>query len=193
MKPNKANILMAASELFLAGGTGALSVRAIAKGAGVSTIGIYSHFDGKQGILDALYIEGFQAVNDAMDVLSKTSDPEEAARLAAKNYLDFSVKKEAHYRLIFGELDDSYHPCAEAQSIGVAAFEQFTKVAANLLPPDRSKSEAENVALQFWSLLHGSVSLRQHTVAELVSMKRWRSRTMIAVDYLLKGVRSEYV
>ena len=54
MKPGKENILQAASELFLEGGSAALSVRAIARRAGVSTMGIYSHFEGKQGSLDAL-------------------------------------------------------------------------------------------------------------------------------------------
>ena len=59
-------ILEAASALFLKGGTNALSVRAIAEGAGMSTIGIYSHFKGKQGILDALYIEGVELVEKEM-------------------------------------------------------------------------------------------------------------------------------
>ena len=61
-KDTREKILDAASALFLKGGTNALSVRAIAKGAGMSTIGIYSHFKGKQGISDALYIEGFELV-----------------------------------------------------------------------------------------------------------------------------------
>ena len=64
---NKANILRSATELFLDGGVRALSVRAIAARAGVSTMGIYSHFQGKQGILDALYIEGFELVSAAME------------------------------------------------------------------------------------------------------------------------------
>ena len=39
----KSKILYAASALFLEGGLAALSVRAISKKAGLSTIGIYSH------------------------------------------------------------------------------------------------------------------------------------------------------
>ncbi len=66
MSSNKDNILQAASTLLLEKGLAGMSVRAIAKLAGVSTIGIYSHFQGKQGILDALYIEGYQYVGEAM-------------------------------------------------------------------------------------------------------------------------------
>ena len=65
-KDTRQKILEAASTLFLKGGTHALSVRAIAEGASMSTIGIYSHFKGKQGILDALYIEGFTLVDEMM-------------------------------------------------------------------------------------------------------------------------------
>ena len=62
----KADILEAASQLFLEGGLEALSVRSIAKKANISTFGIYSHFKGKTGILDALYEEGFAYVAEAM-------------------------------------------------------------------------------------------------------------------------------
>ena len=66
MSQTRERILHAAGELFLEGGLQALSVRAIAARAGLSTIGIYSHFDGKQGILDALYIEGFERLYRSM-------------------------------------------------------------------------------------------------------------------------------
>ncbi|MEM6604761.1 MAG: TetR family transcriptional regulator, partial [Pseudomonadota bacterium] len=58
-RSNKERILLAASKLLASGGLASLSVRAIATEAGLSTIAIYSHFQGKQGVLDALYIEGF--------------------------------------------------------------------------------------------------------------------------------------
>ena len=50
MTDSKSKILMAASELFAENGAGGLSVRAISGRAGLSTIGIYNHFNGKQGI-----------------------------------------------------------------------------------------------------------------------------------------------
>ncbi|MFT6991153.1 MAG: AcrR family transcriptional regulator, partial [Paraglaciecola sp.] len=69
MSDAKNTILQAATELFLEGGSSALSVRAISKRAGVSTIGIYSHFNGKQGILDELYIEGFEKIFSIVDII----------------------------------------------------------------------------------------------------------------------------
>ena len=188
MSTNKEKILEAASVLFLSGGTGALSVRAIAKAAGVSTIGIYSHFDGKQGILDALYIEGFEKVDKAMTVAVEGVAPRAVVARAASNYLDLAESNRAHYRLIFGENDASYEPSDEAKSAGIVAFEKLTSGIAGLLPGDAAQGEKQIAALQVWSLMHGAVSLRHHGVAELVDMRDWRENTLKAVMLLIDGI-----
>ena len=103
MSDAKSTIMQAASKLFLEGGYKALSVRAIAKEAGVSTIGIYSHFDGKQGILDALYIEGFEQVEATTRLPEGVRDRDAAIETVVRQYLRSVRAHEAHYRLIFGE------------------------------------------------------------------------------------------
>ncbi len=188
MNPNKAKILHAASNLFLQGGTAALSVRAIANSAGVSTIGIYSHFEGKQGILDALYIEGFEYVIEAMDVAELGLSPREAVLKATSNYLDFSQTHKAHYRLIFGESDAGYSPSVQAKSVGVKAFAGLTAVAGEMLGETASQTSKQACSLQLWALIHGSVSLRNHAVAELVNMENWQSSVLQAVAILIDGL-----
>ena len=106
---NKAKILAAASDLFLEGGVSALSVRAIAARAGVSTIGIYSHFNGKDGLLEALYIEGFDMVSKAMDI-DDLSHPRLSVLKACERYMDIAENHKAHYQLIFGEAGSRYEP-----------------------------------------------------------------------------------
>ncbi|KAA0695845.1 TetR/AcrR family transcriptional regulator [Halopseudomonas laoshanensis] len=188
MNESQSNILKAASELFLQGGTAALSVRAIAARAGVSTIGIYSHFQGKQGILDALYIEGFSAVIDALAVDDLTADPRERVLLASRRYLDTAETFEPHYGLIFGKLDDSYQPSAEARTLAAAGFERLTEVVGGLLTADAPASARRNVALQVWALIHGFVGLKNHAVGELVDMRCWKERAMEAVEILVDGI-----
>ncbi|MFK8050368.1 MAG: TetR/AcrR family transcriptional regulator [Halioglobus sp.] len=188
MSTNKEKILEAASVLFLAGGAGALSVRAIAKAAGVSTIGIYSHFEGKQGILDALYIEGFERVDEAMSVAADDLTPKELVMRAAGNYLDLAESNRAHYRLIFGESDASYEPSAAGKAAGIAAFGKLMEGIAGLLPSDATLQAKQTAALQVWSLMHGAVSLRHHAVADLVDMKSWRADSLHAVMILIEGI-----
>lgn len=190
LKPNKQNILEAASGLFLEGGTKALSVRAIAKSAGVSTIGIYSHFEGKQGVLDALYIEGFEKVSAALEAPEAGGDPDQILMQAARKYLDLADQYRAHYRLIFGESEAGYQPSSEAKRFGAEAFEKLTRTVAAALPSKQSRQAQREAALQIWSLLHGSVSLRYNNVSQLVDMKNFNARVLEALAILIKGLAS---
>ena len=188
MKPNKQKILDAASTLFLKGGAGALSVRAIASQAGLSTIGIYSHFDGKQGVLDTLYIEGFELVSEATHVVDDGGPALAAILQASRNYLQLAESHQAHYRLIFGNSEGDYKPSDAAREVGAKAFASLTAVIARVLPARANKKTKQDAAVQIWSLLHGSVSLRHHAVAELVEMAHWQQRVLDAVEILVKGL-----
>ncbi|MGQ0798976.1 MAG: TetR/AcrR family transcriptional regulator [Pseudomarimonas sp.] len=191
MDDPKRNILNAASVLFLEGGASALNVRAIASRAGISTIGIYSHFQGKQGILDALYIEGFQRVAKAMDVMTAGADPKQAVLKACRNYLDSAEQYEAHYRLIFDNAERGYEPSEAAKAVGAAAFKVLNDLVAHLLPASASKAKRHDAAMQVWSVVHGFVGLKHHAVAQLVDMRHWRARAMqvleIVVDAIAEG------
>lgn len=191
MNESKSNILKAASELFLEGGTAALSVRAIAGRAGISTIGIYSHFQGKQGILDALYIEGFTSVIQALAVDELSADPRERVLLASRRYLDMAEVYEPHYGLIFGKLDDSYQPSDDARAVAAAGFARLTELNGGLLATDATASAKRDVALQVWALIHGFVGLKNHAVGELVDMRCWKERAMEAVVLLVDGIVSQ--
>ncbi len=186
---SKYKILQAAKSLFLQGGTAALSVRAIAREAGLSTIGIYSHYQGKQGILDALYIEGFELVYVAMSVPLQNKTALQVATEAARNYLEFAASHEAHYRLIFGESDPSYQPSTAAQKQGVKAFGQLVKLCELLLPAESTLAQRQTQALEIWAIVHGYVSLMHHPVAHLVQVRDWQAIAIEAVATHVKGIK----
>lgn len=181
----KARILAAASELFLEGGVAALGVRAIAGRAGVSTIGIYSHFNGKQGILDALYMEGFERVAEAIDVTALGLPPREAVLRAAQRYLDMADRNVAHYRLIFGESGQAHEPSDEAKEVGAKAFAILARQVATLLPEGADRARKQDAALEVWALLHGYVSLKQHHVSRIVDMEQWKAKALRALAVLV--------
>lgn len=187
MPSNKAAILEAASGLLHEAGISNLSVRAIAMRAGVSTIGIYSHFDGKQGILDQLYINGFTRVREAMLEASYVPDPQEAVMEGARRYLEVAREHEGEYRLIFGEANAPYDPSDDARQAGQQAFEQFVALVSRLGTGTQSKQQQQKAALQIWALIHGYVSLQQHAVRELVSIKDWTPMILDSVEKLIKA------
>jgi AcrR family transcriptional regulator len=182
MSDAKSTILKAASELFLEGGASALSVRAISKRAGVSTIGIYSHFNGKQGILDELYIEGFERVFAAMDTLKSAKGPRETILLGVRGYLEVAEKYEAHYRLIFGESDAGYSPSEEARAIAEKAFKRLISVSSLILPEDTPLDKKQRTALEIWAFVHGYVSLKHHAISTVISPEEWNTLALNALS-----------
>jgi AcrR family transcriptional regulator len=181
MNDAKSTILQAASELFLEGGTAALSVRAISKRAGVSTIGIYSHFKGKQGILDELYIEGFEKVFAAMDILNVAKEPREIILQGVRGYLEVADKYEAHYRLIFGESDAGYSPSDGARAMAGKAFKMLVAVSSRILPEDTLLAKKQRIALEIWAFVHGYVSLKHHAISTLISPEEWNTLALNAL------------
>jgi AcrR family transcriptional regulator len=181
MSDARNTILKAASELFLEGGTSALSVRAISKRAGVSTIGIYSHFKGKQGILDELYIEGFEKVFSAMDILDTNAPVRDIILLGVKGYLAVADQYEAHYRLIFGEGDAGYSPSEEALAMAEKAFKKLVDISSLILPEDTKVAEKQRIALEIWAFVHGYVSLKHHAISTLISPVEWNSLALSAL------------
>ena len=192
MNDAKDKILAAASALFLEGGSSALSVRAISKRAGLSTIGIYSHFNGKQGILDELYIEGYELVSAVMNREKNReknfSSPKEAILQAVKGYLRIADKYEAHYRLIFGESDPNYAPSPEAIDASQKAFARLIEGVSILLPVSASFKEKQKTALEIWALVHGFVSLKHHAVSNVLELDDWNALTLQAMSTHVDGI-----
>jgi AcrR family transcriptional regulator len=192
MSTNNDKILQAATTLLLEKGFAGMSVRAIANLAGVSTIGIYSHFQGKQGILDALYIEGYQYVGEAMLAAAKIEDPRAAAIEGARLYLEVAKSHEAIYRLIFGEVDFAYEPGEEARAAALEACGYLVNIGARLLPATASLAEKQAIALRIWALVHGYVSLQHHAVRDVVVIDDWNRQALAAVVIMIDSIAAEH-
>lgn len=192
MTPAKSKILIAASEIFAEAGTSGLSVRAISGRAGLSTIGIYNHFNGKQGILDALYIEGFELVMAAIDIDLDATTPRGAVLQGLSNYVDLAARHRGHYQLIFGRGDPSYTPSSGAIAVGEDAFNRLTALVSRAVPSAASNRQKREAALQLWALTHGYVSLQDHEATDLIPMTAWRDLIINAVTTHLDAIIAKF-
>jgi AcrR family transcriptional regulator len=184
---SKAEILKAATALFVEHGLAGLNVRKIAKRAGVSTIGVYSHFSGKTGLLEALYIDGFTQLGDAVSSSWKNDDPRAAMNHAIACYIAFSQTNAAHYSLMFDSGSMAYQPSAAARE---AARTAFGKLVATISRIDDLKLDAQKgwaLAFELWALVHGFVSLRSHLPATKNGDQIWLTAVHSAVDVHLAG------
>src|ERR671939_1809731 len=88
-------LLDAALRLLEERGPGALRIRDLASAAEQSTMGVYTHFGSKQGLLEQLYLYGFRRLEDRLSgVPSSGRDRQELLQVALA-YCAFALDNEA--------------------------------------------------------------------------------------------------
>ncbi len=105
----------AAIELVTQEGVAALSLRAVARRAGVSTAAPYRHFPSRAGLLAAVAREGFDALSEAIRIATAEldrDDPLARFRESGVAYVHFAQAHPAHYCVMFAPelLDRSAWP-----------------------------------------------------------------------------------
>ena len=155
---NKERILHSASEIFVSDGFDALSVRNIAQKAGLSTIGIYSHFKGKQGIIDALFIDACEKLYQAIDAAQGNTSSDKVID-ACERIVLFSKHHRAHYQLIFGNTEGHTTLSDEASRAFQKLENSLITLTAAIPKRTPSESKAYSLGSQIWALVHGFISL----------------------------------
>jgi AcrR family transcriptional regulator len=150
-------LLEAAERLVAREGPAQVSLRAIARKAGVSHAAPYHHFADREGLLAAVAASGFEKLMSAMQAAvaaESTASPLSRLQAAGVAYVNFAVANAEIYRLMFSGFlaDRSRYPDLKASSDG--AFDVLLALLG-----DRSRAEAgaalPAVATATWSLVHG--------------------------------------
>ena len=79
----EAALLASAADILETEGPDALSVRRIAAAAHVAPMGVYNHFDSKSGIIEALFIQGFERLRRGHGSMAEIADPSRRCARAA--------------------------------------------------------------------------------------------------------------
>jgi AcrR family transcriptional regulator len=153
-------LLKSASELLAAEGPGALTVRRIAGAAGVSTMNVYSRFGGKDGVVERLFIEGFQQLGDGMRSIVDTGDPIADMVSCGMAYRRFAIDNPTLYSVMFDRVVPDFVPSIAAQALagstlGLLAERLERAMSAGSL---RAADPLSTAAL-VWATCHGVVSL----------------------------------
>ena len=96
------NVVEAASHLLVEEGPEALKVRRVAKALNSSTKIIYTLFEGKDGLANALYLEGCTRLGQAIAAVPKTATPQAYVRGVAEAYWTFALASPNYYAVLFG-------------------------------------------------------------------------------------------
>ena len=162
--------LVAGAEKMLAdGGVESLSLRLLAREAGISTMGIYTLFGGKDGLMQALYAEGFARLyRYALSAESK-GDPVGWLWRSLNAYRRFALDHSALYRLCFGG-EQRFVPVARDLRFGSltvpdqGAYPSYKSLMDAFAEGQRrgvivTEQSADALAHLAWAIIHGLVSL----------------------------------
>lgn len=153
-------LLAATLTLIQEEGIGAVSLRKVARTAGVSPGAPYHHFEDRAALLTALSNEGFKTLaKNLKEAKEKTKTPQSQLEEMITAYLTFAKTNPAYYHLMFRpELKTKKK---EPEDAGTAAYELLTKTVAecqNTNNPN-TNTNTETLAITLWSTAHGLASL----------------------------------
>ena len=147
-------VLAAAVDAITEVGPAGLSLRDLARRAGVSHAAPAHHFGDKAGVLTALAAEGFQLLADALDAAEQRTHDFLEVGVA---YVRFAVHHRAHFEVMFRP--DLYRP--DDPEV-LAARERATKALSGgigSLPSGRAGPDPRIAGIAAWSLVHGFATL----------------------------------
>src|SRR4051795_9444029 len=154
--PTRETLLDAALRLLEERGPGALRVRDVAAAADQSTMGVYTHFGSKQGLLEELYLYGFQRLADQLNSVPTRSRGRQGLIAFALAYRAFALENEALYGLLFERAAPDFVPSDASRLAGLSTFEMLASRLAEWRP-DVTDPAAD--AHLVWATMHGLVSI----------------------------------
>ncbi|MFD0375740.1 TetR/AcrR family transcriptional regulator [Streptomyces sp. NPDC127112] len=153
-------ILDHAIDLLVTEGAAALTMRRIASGIGASTKVLYTMFGGKEGLVDALYREGFARLRRAQQRAHRAEDPLTRLNDLAAAYRAHALAEPAYYRVMFEQAVPGYQPSAEALGAAESAFDaSVAAVQACIDSGVFAPGDAREISKLLWAAAHGAVSL----------------------------------
>jgi AcrR family transcriptional regulator len=178
----RAQLLVAARDVFAAQGYHAAAMDDIAEKAGVSKPVLYQHFPGKLELYRALLTTyADELVERVRDAIARTQDNRERVEAAVSAYFDFVAGEGQAYRLVF-ESDLRGEP--EAAAVVEGALTRCIDIVAEAVTTDAGLDDARarllavglvglsQVAAQYW--LDSDQAVPRDEAVALMSGLAWR-------------------
>jgi AcrR family transcriptional regulator len=127
----RAEILEAAQELMREHGVAGLSLRDLGQKVGMRAQSLYSYFDSKEAIYDALFAEGYRECLERLQRLERTGDARADFRAGARVYVDFCLEDHARYQLVFQRTIPGFEPSPESYAPSVEGLELTRRALAD--------------------------------------------------------------
>lgn len=146
-------------------GTEKLSLRALAREAGVSPTAPYRHFSTKSSLLAAIAAEGhLELLNYLDNYIAKSGDKLiDQITSGARAYVDFALAEPTKFKLMFGGVVADFTPYVELQRIADITFNRFFSIVSQAQQSGEiADGSIDEINAYLWSGIHGAASLLVH-------------------------------
>lgn len=147
-------VLVAAVAAITEAGPAGVSLRDLARRAGVSHAAPAHHFGDKAGLLTALAAEGYELLADALTGAQQHSQDFLEVGVA---YVRFAVDHRAHFEVMFRP--DLYHPDDPAVRTARERARAALSSGIGSLSDKQAGPDARLAGVTAWSLVHGFATL----------------------------------
>jgi len=178
----KNGLIEAGIEILSTEGVSALSLRKVARRAGVSHTAPYAHYADKQALVAAIATDGHRKIYEKIAAVMEQypDDPLRQFVETAWAYVEFGLEETDHFRITFSgaaEKERDYPALVEMtrKNYGVLRALVVRCQAAGILNP----GEPDLVAVGVWGLVHGFVSLVQEGQVSSSVLSHYSLREML--------------
>jgi AcrR family transcriptional regulator len=185
-------LLDAALALIETSGPGALSLRELARRAGVSHAAPYRHFRSREMLMVALGVEGFTGLAAEMAALTAgETTPLGRLRALGVAYVRYAVAHPGHFRVMFSS---ELHEGPEQPELAAAAAPTLQAlidaVAAAQAAGQVRQGDPRALALPQWSMVHGLSMLLVDRQLGALELDRARVDELArdVIDVAMRGV-----
>ena len=181
----RAACLSAAMELLDESGETELSLRAVARRAGVSPAAPYRHYTDREALVSAVAALGYRELAQRMAAAHPSPSTPEQLTSVAVAYVQFALERPALFRIMFGE------PCHRDNDERVAATSAVTQYLREIVGRVFPQADAEGMATAIWALVHGLAYLHLDGKLDASTPSAVADRVTAAIGALLTATNAD--
>ena len=155
-------LIQAGIELLANDGVKGLSLRRVAKRAGVSHSAPYAHFADKQALVAAISTEGYKKLFEQLTYIDQNYGGNPLKKLVevAWSYLKFAVNDPAHFKITFSGVIEKEKDYPAFIEISQQSFAFILQMVAECQEADIIRSgPTDLIAVNLWGSVHGLATL----------------------------------